>query len=172
VVRALEVVEITGAAVRRLDADHRYWCPAVQIGLELPPGRAGHPDHPARRPDVGAGLVDEVRRLEREGCARGRRRAARSGYAQVLRHLAGECTEEEAREETVRATRRFARRQDSWFRPDPRVRWVPAGRPRELADRIVGHLRGWPNCPIRDRDVLTDERPTPTGATMRQRAGT
>jgi tRNA dimethylallyltransferase len=65
----------------------------------------------------------------------------------VLRHLAGECTEDEAREETVRATRRFARRQDSWFRPDPRVRWVPAGPAAELAHRIVGQLPGVADLP-------------------------
>ena len=40
--------------------------------------------------------------------------------------MAGECTEEEAREETVRATKRFARRQESWFRRDPRVHWLDA----------------------------------------------
>ena len=50
------------------------------------------------------------------------------GYAQVLRHLAGECSEDEARAETVRATRRFVRRQETWFRRDPRIVWL--GRPR------------------------------------------
>ena len=49
------------------------------------------------------------------------------GYAQVLRFLAGDCTEDEARAQTVLATRRFARRQDAWFRRDPRVVWLVAG---------------------------------------------
>jgi tRNA dimethylallyltransferase len=93
------------------------------------------------------GLVDEVRRLEREGLRDGPTASRALGYAQVLRHLAGECTEDEAREETVRATRRFARRQDSWFRPDPRVRWVPAGPAAELAHRIVGQLPGVADLP-------------------------
>ena len=63
------------------------------------------------------------------GLREGRTASRALGYAQVLRFLAGECTEEEAREETVRATRRFARRQESWFRRDPRVHWLaPDGR--------------------------------------------
>ncbi|HSX96763.1 MAG TPA: tRNA (adenosine(37)-N6)-dimethylallyltransferase MiaA, partial [Streptomyces sp.] len=48
-------------------------------------------------------------------------------YQQILASLAGECTDEEARAETVRATKRFARRQDSWFRRDPRVHWLKGG---------------------------------------------
>ncbi|MGW2943127.1 tRNA (adenosine(37)-N6)-dimethylallyltransferase MiaA, partial [Streptomyces sp. NPDC001226] len=56
----------------------------------------------------------------RKGLPRQRR------YGESARHGidAGECTLEEARAETVRATKRFARRQDSWFRRDPRVHWL------------------------------------------------
>ena len=80
------------------------------------------------------GLVDEVRRLAdpvaRGGGLRAGLTASRAlGYAQVLRHLDGDWTEAEAEEETVRATRRFARRQESWFRRDPRVRWLAAVEP-------------------------------------------
>ena len=56
----------------------------------------------------------------------------------MLRHLAGEWTLEQAREETVRATKRFARRQDSWFRRDPRIIWLDAGDDkRALLDQAV-----------------------------------
>ncbi|MFD8791211.1 tRNA (adenosine(37)-N6)-dimethylallyltransferase MiaA, partial [Streptomyces vinaceus] len=71
-----------------------------------------------------AGLVDEVRSLEARGLRDGVTASRALGYQQVLAALAGECTEEEARAETVRATKRFARRQDSWFRRDPRVHWL------------------------------------------------
>jgi tRNA dimethylallyltransferase len=147
VVRALEVVEITGRPFAASMPDHRYLLPAVQIGLELP--RTELNDRITERVEAmwRRGLVDEVRRLEQEGLREGRTASRALGYAQVLRHLAGECTEDEAREETVRATRRFGRRQDSWFRRDPRVRWVPAGPPGELADRVVGHLRGVAELP-------------------------
>jgi len=141
-VRALEVVEMTGRPFTAYLPDHRYAVAAVQIGLELP--RAELDMRIADR--VAAmwrrGLVEEVRRLEGEGLREGRTASRALGYAQVLGHLAGECSEDAAREETVRATRRFARRQDSWFRRDPRVRWLPAGPPREVAAQVMDHLRG------------------------------
>ena len=84
------------------------------------------------------GLVDEVRRLAEEGLREGRTASRALGYAQVLRHLEGEWTEQQAREETVRATRRFARRQESWFRRDPRVVWLGAGSP-DLVERALAH---------------------------------
>jgi len=74
-----------------------------------------------------AGLVDEVARLERAGLREGKTASRALGYAQVLRFLSGEATLEEARAQTVLATKRFVRRQESWFRRDPRVTWLPAG---------------------------------------------
>ena len=61
----------------------------------------------------------------------------------MLRHLAGEWTEEQARDETVRATRRFARRQESWLRRDPRVRWLPHDSP-DLPGLALAEVEGLP----------------------------
>ena len=61
------------------------------------------------------------------------------GYAQVLKFLSGDWSEDEAAAQTIQATRRFVRRQESWFRRDPRVQWIPAGA--DLVDRafaVVG----------------------------------
>ena len=80
-----------------------------------------------------AGLVEEVRGLEPHGLRDGLTASRALGYAQVLRFLSGEWSEEHAREETVRATRRFARRQESWFRRDPRIRWIAYDAPVERA---------------------------------------
>ncbi|MFL6183114.1 MAG: tRNA (adenosine(37)-N6)-dimethylallyltransferase MiaA, partial [Actinomycetes bacterium] len=74
------------------------------------------------------GFVDEVRALETEGLRQGLTASRALGYAQVLAFLAGECSEAEARDDTVRATRRFARRQESWFNRDQRVQWRDVGR--------------------------------------------
>jgi tRNA dimethylallyltransferase len=71
-----------------------------------------------------AGLLEETGRLLGRGLREGRTASRALGYQQVLAALAGECGEPEARAETVRATKRFARRQDSWFRRDPRVHWL------------------------------------------------
>ncbi|MBB0245602.1 tRNA (adenosine(37)-N6)-dimethylallyltransferase MiaA [Streptomyces alkaliphilus] len=127
VVRALEVIEITGGTFTgRLpgpDGDRSHY-PTLHIGIRVPRPELDH--RIAERVDRmwRAGLVEEVRRLEAEGLREGRTASRALGYQQILAALAGECTEEEAREETVRATRRFARRQDSWFRREARVRWL------------------------------------------------
>ena len=73
-----------------------------------------------------AGLVDEVRELEQAGLREARTASRALGYAQVLSFLAGDCTEEQARDDTVVATRRFVRRQESWFGRDPRIEWQDA----------------------------------------------
>ena len=49
------------------------------------------------------------------------------GYHQVLAHLAGACSQEQARADTIQATRRFVRRQRSWFRRDDRITWLDGG---------------------------------------------
>jgi tRNA dimethylallyltransferase len=75
-----------------------------------------------------AGLEAEVRDLADNHGLRGGKTASRAlGYQQVLRYLDEDWTLEAARDETVRATRRFARRQESWFRRDSRVTWLDAG---------------------------------------------
>lgn len=135
IVRALEVIELTGRPyAATLPAMSYHYESAVQIGLDVP--RSELDRRIERRVDRmwDAGLVDEVAALERAGLRKGRTASRALGYAQVLRHLAGELTEQQARDEVVRATRRFARRQDSWFRKDLRIRWIPYDAP-DLVDR-------------------------------------
>ena len=73
------------------------------------------------------GLVDEVRQLELAGLRDGKTASRALGYAEVLRFLAGEWSLEDAASHTIQATRRFVRRQESWFRRDPRITWLEAG---------------------------------------------
>ncbi|MEU4498489.1 tRNA (adenosine(37)-N6)-dimethylallyltransferase MiaA [Streptomyces sp. NBC_00210] len=124
IVRALEVIEITGRPFTANLPGHDAVYDTVQIGVDV--ARPELDERIALRVDRmwEAGLVDEVRTLEARGLREGRTASRALGYQQVLTALAGECTEQEAREETVRATKRFARRQDSWFRRDPRVHWL------------------------------------------------
>ncbi|AZM49126.1 tRNA (adenosine(37)-N6)-dimethylallyltransferase MiaA [Streptomyces sp. WAC 06738] len=124
IVRALEVIELTGRPFTAGLPAHESVYDTVQIGIAVP--RPELADRIERRVHRmwRAGLVDEVRRLEAEGLREGRTAARALGYQQVLAFLAGECTEAEARDETVRATRRFARRQETWFRRDARVHWI------------------------------------------------
>ncbi|MFD9205396.1 tRNA (adenosine(37)-N6)-dimethylallyltransferase MiaA [Streptomyces sioyaensis] len=139
IVRALEVIEITGRPFTANLPGHEAVYDTLQIGVDVE--RPELDERIARRVDRmwEAGLVDEVRRLEGEGLREGRTASRALGYQQVLAQLAGECTEQEARDETVRATKRFARRQDSWFRRDPRVHWLSgaADRRAELPEQAL-----------------------------------
>jgi tRNA dimethylallyltransferase len=131
IVRALEVIALTGrpfsAGLPAYESDYD----AVQIGLDCDDVTLdGRVDARVDRM-FDDGLVDEVRRLEKQGLREGRTSARALGYQQVLAMLDGTCSDAEAREETKRATRRFVRRQRSWFRRDPRIHWVgsPSARP-------------------------------------------
>ncbi|MFC4961572.1 tRNA (adenosine(37)-N6)-dimethylallyltransferase MiaA [Streptomyces mauvecolor] len=124
IVRALEVIEITGRPFTANLPTHESVYDTVQIGVDV--GRPELDERITLRVDRmwEAGLIDEVRALEESGLREGRTASRALGYQQVLAAFAGECTEDEARAETVRATKRFARRQDSWFRRDRRVHWL------------------------------------------------
>ncbi len=124
IVRALEVIEITGRPFTANLPSHESVYDTVQIGVDV--GRPELDERITVRVDRmwEAGLIDEVRALEERGLREGRTASRALGYQQILDAFAGECTEDEARAETVRATKRFARRQDSWFRRDPRVHWL------------------------------------------------
>ena len=141
IVRALEVVELTGGPFRAVLPEHVYaYDRVVQLGLDVP--RDVLDERIGRRVDLmwERGLVDEVRRLEAAGLRQGRTASRALGYAQVLDFLAGECTEEEARDAVVRGTRRFARRQDTWFRRDPRIIWLQYDAP-DLLGRALDAVR-------------------------------
>ncbi len=144
IVRALEVVEMTGHYSSTLPG-FRYALPGVvQIGLAL--DREVLDARIAERVDAmfAAGLVEEVRTLAGAGLREGRTASRALGYRQVLDYLDGRIDEATARERTITATRRFARKQLGWFRRDPRIVWVDATRaPDELADRLwAGPLSG------------------------------
>lgn len=139
VVRALEILELTGHVSPGLPP-LRYLLESVhQFGLEL--------DRPTMDRRIAArveqmferGLVDEVRGLERVGLREGVTASRALGYRQVLAMLDGELTAEQALTRTVEQTRRFSRRQLSWFRRDPRITWWPALEP-DLAAGVVRQL--------------------------------
>jgi tRNA dimethylallyltransferase len=83
-----------------------------------------------------AGFVAEVEALAADGLREGPTASRALGYAQVLDQLSGTLSADEAREATVRATRRFVRRQRSWFRRDPAVRWFDAAAPGLLDEAV------------------------------------
>jgi tRNA dimethylallyltransferase len=126
IVRALEVVTLTGSMPGAMTSYGEHY-PTTYVGVDRP--------DLAERIEVRvdrmweAGLVDEVRRLEADGLRQGVTASRALGYAQVLGALDGRWDESQARDLTVTATRRFARRQRAWFRRDPRISWLDPGSP-------------------------------------------
>ncbi|MET8550745.1 tRNA (adenosine(37)-N6)-dimethylallyltransferase MiaA [Micromonospora zamorensis] len=129
IVRALEVIELTGAPFTASLPQPTPYYPSVQLGVDLDTGLLD--ERIALRVDRmwADGLVSETRELVGRGLPEGRTASRALGYQQVLRMLAGELTESQAHDETVRATRRFVRRQRSWFRRDPRIHWLDSATP-------------------------------------------
>jgi len=130
IIRALEVIELTGRSFSAVLPDRRYRLPdVVQIGLAI--DRVKLDARIAARVDAmwAAGFVDEVRRLDATGLRESLTASRALGYRQVLRFLGRHISEAQAREQTIAATRKFARRQDSWFRKDTRISWVPYDHP-------------------------------------------
>ena len=139
VVRALEVIELTGRPFSASLPTREYQLPAVTIGLLVP-----RPELDARiearvRQMWDAGLLDEARRLDADGLREGRTAAKALGYSQALAHLDGLLSAEQAIEDTITSTRRFARRQESWFRPDPRIHWLGYD-DSQLTDRALDNI--------------------------------
>ena len=132
IIRALEVIEITGqpftANLPREDSS-RY-PDAMQFGLVM------DREHLRERIDLRvdrmweSGFVDEVDRLITQGIKDGVTAQRALGYAQIIAMRDGTMTEEEAKEDTKRASRQYARRQETWFSRDARIQWVAQHQPR------------------------------------------
>jgi tRNA dimethylallyltransferase len=124
IVRALEVHQLTGRPFSSFMPQREYFQPAVQVGLSV--DRDQLRERLALRVHrmVDNGLLAEVERLEAQGLRQGKTAPRALGYAQFLRVLDGKATVPEAAEETIVATRQFARRQLTWFRADPRINWL------------------------------------------------
>jgi len=140
IVRALEVVELTGSFTAELPETAYHYVDAVQVGVDI--DRPTLDERIERRVDLmwEQGLVDEVRSLAGSGLREGRTANRALGYRQVLAFLDGEISEDEARRQTVTGTRRFARKQDGWFRNDPRVGWVAHDDP-ERVEAVLARTR-------------------------------
>ena len=127
IVRALEVIAITGRPfTAALPSYDEAVYDTLQIGLDL--DTAVLDERLERRVQlmIEAGFEAEVRRLDLAGLRRGVTASRALGYAQLLAVIDGRLDLAAAQADTVRATRRFVRRQRSWFRRDPRITWLDA----------------------------------------------
>lgn len=138
IVRALEVIALTGRPYSASLPNPTYADPhSVQIGVDI--------DRPTLDARIATrvqemyddGLVEEVERLIEEGLEQGQTARRAIGYSEAASFLRGEISRDEAVQRTRAATRRFARRQDGWFRKDPRVVWVRFDDPDRLAKAMA-----------------------------------
>jgi tRNA dimethylallyltransferase len=137
-VRAIEIVTLTGepfaAALPEVPED---WQPVLEIGIN------------GDREDLRArlesrvhkmwqqGLIQEVKGLEPQGVRDGKTSSVAIGYAQALKQIDGDLTESEAIADTVRLSQKYARRQMSWFRRDPRIQWLDYQDPQATAKALA-----------------------------------
>jgi len=136
VIRALEVHQLTGRPFSSFMPTREYAQPALQLGLEA--DREVLKERLALRVHrmVDQGLEDEVRALDGRGLRQGRTAGRAIGYAQFLAAQDGILSVGEAIEDTIVATRKFARRQLTWFRADPRIHWLDWTAP-DLVDQAL-----------------------------------
>ena len=139
IIRALEVIELTGEAPTTTLVQLPEIVPNIRVGL-----RRVRDDLDRRieqRVELmwQQGLIDEVRDLDAQGLRDGLTASKALGYAQVLDYLAGDIQEDEAKLRTVTSTRRYVRRQESWFNRDERITWFDAASHTLTAD-VIAHI--------------------------------
>ena len=126
VVRALEVIEITGKpfTANLPRGDSSRYPRAMQYGLTLNREKLTEIIDERVEKMWQAGFVEEVKNLIPRGLRSGKTARAAIGYSQIMKFLDGEMSEAQAREDTKRATRQYARRQETWFSRDSRIKWL------------------------------------------------
>lgn len=139
IVRALEVNEITGKAFNAKLPEPSPIFSDVRIALDMPRDLLDQRIIDRVHQMFEDGFVDEVKSLEKN-LRLGKTAFRALGYSQVLSLLSGEISEDEAITLTINATKKFARRQLSWFRRDPLIHWLDATSPDLFSQslRLIG----------------------------------
>lgn len=127
IIRAVEVYRLTGRPFTSYMPQREYHpqiSPVVQIGLKIDRWLLHERIEQRVYKMIDVGWIDEVQRLLEHGLQQAPTASRAIGYRQIIDYLAGSSTKDEAIESTIVATRRFARRQETWFKADPRVHWI------------------------------------------------
>lgn len=138
VIRALEVIELTGEKYANSLPQARYARPTITLGIEVDRNLLKERIAARVHEMWASGLVEEARLLRSE-FELSRTAAKAIGYAQAFSQLDGTSTESEAIEETIQLTNRYARRQMSWFRRDKRIFWLNAEK--DLLQQALERIR-------------------------------
>jgi tRNA dimethylallyltransferase len=146
-VRALEIAQLRGTGASRLHARHRFEdrpFEVVWLGLELPRDELWARLRARVDAMFAAGWVDEVRALHAAGYGPELRSLSGIGYREIGWLLAGRVDERAAREQIFLETRRFAKRQRTWFRAEPGLAWADPARPQGWLEQALALLDGGP----------------------------
>lgn len=128
VIRALEVNEVTGRSFQPVFPRHTsMYEPTIVVGLEMDGEELDARIEQRTRAMFDSGLLDETRHLREQGLDHAPTARMATGYREALAVLDGEMTLDEAAEAITGATRKLVKKQLTWFRRDPRIRWVQAG---------------------------------------------
>ena len=136
IVRALEVIELTGRPFSATMPTRQALRPTVFVGLRVDREALDRRIERRTRQMFASGLVEEARGLVDAGLREGRTASRAVGYAQALAVIDGSMSVEEALADTALRTRRLVRRQESWFGADPRIGWFDPTEP-DLVDRVA-----------------------------------
>lgn len=148
IIRALEVYRQTGRPISSFQYRDSDLPPKYRLGyFGLTMERANLYRRIEQRVDkmISAGLVEEVKKLLDRGCSPDLPSMQGLGYKEIIGYLQGEYSLDEAIELLKRNTRRFAKRQLTWFRRDPRIEWLNVENDHsssEIANEIAGQLEG------------------------------
>lgn len=143
VVRAFELLEQGMSYARQHEGLHVRTdrLPTLMVGLDIERSELYARIDERVEHMVDGGLVEEVRGLVDEGLAASLTSRQAIGYREIIAYLQGDCSLGQAVEDIQRATRRYAKRQLTWFRADPRVRWIAtAGR---TVDQMADVVEAW-----------------------------
>lgn len=143
VIRAVEVYELTGTPISVFQKEHGFRdepFDCLKIGIDIP--REALYRRIDERVDrmIEAGLVEETRRLHDAGFGWDLKPMLGLGYKEVSMFLRGECALPEAVALLKRNTRRYAKRQLTWFKGDPVVGWFPPEEKDKIFESVKGHL--------------------------------
>ena len=140
IVRALEVTLGTGRPFSSFGPGLDVYPPSpfTQIGIRLPRDLNDLRIVDRYKKQINDGFVEEVRNLVSDGRKLSKTASQALGYKQIISYIEGENTLDEAIESAVSSTRRFARRQEKWFRRDPRIQWLDVKKdPLELLEEVI-----------------------------------